>query len=329
VLLFGTYLILYKTTTDVMKINYYNGFAVYFEYYEEWTEEQETCTTDSDGSTSCTTYDVYHSPYYQTVTTNKEVIKIRKRNWLNARSAFGAREVNLYRSGQVSHGDGDKYVAQVVNTSVPTAVAWSEINYINATQNILRKKSYEKKFNQYKKAGLLKEYPKNIPSKYGYLNINRVLGNVHVSSTVKTLLDNTAGLLGKAKEVNPILYVVKGTDRSFKHVLESYWRKGGKNDAILILGVNDKGIVEWSDTIAWTKNVDFLINATNIYEGMEVNNELVKKFSKEILTHFERTPMESLSYLSRNISLPWWAQALVLLLNLVGSFFLFRKLMEN
>jgi hypothetical protein len=179
------------------------------------------------------------------------------------------------------------------------------------------------------KYGSLKPYPSKYYDKYGTPKLSRIIDTTGLSN--RKYLDSlnvVAAQLGKSKQVNPIIYITK-EDMSFKYILETFWKGGKKNDAILILGVNDTGEVQWSDLIAWTDNTDIFIDAQSDFKKMNVKNlDVIDKF-KTTLKTFKRKPFKDFEYLKENITIDFKWQALIFILNLIGSFFLFRFMLKN
>ena len=110
--------LLFSTTTDLMDTEFWNGQVSKFEYYEEWDEEvtyQESyeCGTSKNPRTCYRTKTRidHHSPYWKILTSNDETISINRSEYRVASNQFGHKEINLFRSNQVSFGDGNKFVS--------------------------------------------------------------------------------------------------------------------------------------------------------------------------------------------------------------------------
>jgi len=332
------YSLLFATTTNLMDKEYWNGQVKKFEYYEEWKEEvtyteSYPCGTSKNPRT-CTrtkTRIDYHSPYWKITTTNGESISINRKEYRNASNRFGQKEVDIYRSNQVSFGDGDKYVSYP-NIVIPTAVGHSYTNYVTAAKDTVIKATVsEGTINQYIKAGKLVEYPKIYKDQFGARKLHRIIDTTGKADTnsLLTKLNLIAAKYGKSKQVNPIIYITD-EDRTFKAALEHYWHKAKKNDAVLIIGINDDRIV-WSDVIVWTNNSDFIVECGLGFDTFNIkdSDNIIKRFEHLIVTGYKRKPMEEFSYLKENITLAWEWQLAIFIGNLIMSFFLFRYMLNN
>ena len=334
------YSLLFSFTTNLLDDEYWNGKVKKFEYYEEWTElvtytESYSCGTSKNPQT-CTrtkTRRDHHSPYWQIATSNGEVFRTTRNKYRKAVQNFGHTEHNIYRSGQVSFGDGDKYVS-IPNIIIPTAVSHSYTNYVAAAKmNVIHSKVPKHEIKLLEKSGALVKYPTQYRGKFGELKLERFIDTAKNSDakTIVEALDMLSYTEGKRKQVNPIIYITK-EDRSFKQSLEQYWNKAKKNDAILILGVNDSGNVMWSDVIAWTNNTDFLVDCGNKFEELNVRTDagkIVKTFGDTIRAEYIRKPMKEFEYLQENITLDWYWQLLVFLGNVGLSGFVTWKMLTN
>lgn len=335
---------LFSTTTDLMDTEYWGGKATKFEYYEEWKEEvtyQESysCGTSKNPKTCYRTKTRidYHSPYWQLKTSNGETLSISRSEYKNASREFGHTEKSLFRSGQVSFGDGDMYYS-IPNKLIPTAVAHTFENLVVAAkETVLVQQATPETIEMFKKAGHLKDYPTQYDDKYGAHKLNRIIDTTGVADklTMRKTLDVISYQYGRSKQVNPIIYIVDAdvVDRTFRGVLEAYWNKGKKNDAILILGIDtSNGKVEWSDAIAWTNNTDFLVDCTNKFKDTNVKTEakkVVARFGSVIGGGYIRKPMEEFAFLKENITLAWYWQLFILLGNIGLSGFVMWKMLTN
>ena len=144
-------------------------------------------------------------------------------------------------------------------------------------------------------------------------------------------LNRVATKLGKKKQVNPILYITN-EDKWVVPYLKAYWSGGKKNDATLIVGMNQNNKIIWSDSIAYSKNTDFGYyskilfndiykdgNGTRDINNSELGHILVSNFRRLIEEHYERKPMSEFEYLKHNISISFGWQLLVFCINMVMS----------
>ena len=326
----GEYYVLYASSTDLVHSEYLNGEVKSLEYYEAWTEEYEVCTTtcddDDDCTTTCRDETTRHSPYWVLNHTIGSGYSISKMNFEDAKSKYGAKEYNLSHHGQISVGDGNKWVVFPTDV-VPVTISHSYMNYIKAAKlNVLNEQINEEDIVSYKSSGYLLPYPTRSKMKFGNYTINRVLDatqKINIGK-MKKQLDLYSAEIGRPKQVNPIIYITN-QDSSFPHYLNAYWEGGNKNDAILILGIDDNKTITWSDTIALTEDMDYFSRCRNDFEGMSLdseNLEIARLFKDIIYKDYERRLMESFYYLTTNIGIEPFKCLLLFLFNLMfGSLF--------
>jgi hypothetical protein len=332
------YSALFYTTTDLMDKEYWNGKVAKFEYYEEWKEEvtyteSYSCGTSKNPRT-CTrtkTRIDYHAPYYRIITSNGEKISITKSDYFKASREFGHKEKDIYRSNQVSFGDGDMYISYP-NKIIPTSVGHTYENYVKASKlNVIKEKQNKQITDKMVKDGLIRPYPKTYKSEYGTQKLDRIIDTTGTANkkVLREKLDKYSAMLGKTKQVNPVIYITN-EPIGFKAYLKSAWDGAKKNDAILVLGVNDEGVVQWSDVITWTNNTDFEVDCGNKFKNMSVKKDtIVTEFSKLIRESYVRKPYKEFEYLKENISLDWYWQLFILLGNIGLSGFIFYKFLNN
>jgi len=334
------FLLLFSTTTDLIDTQYFNGKAKKIEFYEEWTElrvhtESYECGS-SDNHKTCTrtvTEHIHHPKKWHILTTNDEKIKITKDEYKKAKLDFGVKKEYISRINKISTGDGNKYVA-TPNIIIPTSVAHTYINYVTAAKdNVIHTKISKDDMKLFISENKLHKYPPLSKDKYGAKKLLRIIDDSNRSDaqSMQDKLDLFCAKYSKTKQVNPLIYITK-QDRSFKTYLETYWNKGKKNDATLILGVDANGKVLYSDVIAWTNNTDFIVDCQNSFKGLNVKNDAIKLvdiFQNLILSEYERKPMEEFSYLKENITLQWYWQLLIILGNLVISYMITRYFLTN
>ena len=333
------YSLLFSTTTDLIDNEYWSAKVSKFEYYEEWNEEvtyteSYSCGTSKSPKT-CTrtkTRIDYHSPYYQITTTNGEKVSITRNEYRTASGQFGHKEVDIYRSNQVSFGDGDKYVS-TPDITIPTSVSHTYENLVKAVKsNVIHTKVPQADIDQALKVGTLKDYPTRYKDKYGAPKLNRfidVTGKVN-KDYINPLNDMSISI-GQIKQGNPIIYVVN-EPRSFKDVISQHWNKGKKNDITLVIGIDDSGLIIWSDVITYTNNTDFIVDMQNDFVDLNINKDsdkVLATYKKHIQTQYVRKPMKEFAYLKDNITLAWYWQVIIFLLNAALTTFITWKFLNN
>jgi len=336
------YSLLFSVTTDIWDTNYFNGKVASSTYYEEWDEKVTYTETYSCGTSknprTCTrtkTRIDHHPAYYQIKTNLGESISISRGEYLQAKREFGTKFVNISRSNQVSYGDGDKYVSHP-NKIIPTSVGHTYENLVAvAKDNVIHTKVPKEEIQQLVKVGVLREYPILYEGKYGETKLNRIIdttGRIKNPNKQLEILNHITTRVGITKQANPILYIVDSEkyDRSFKDALSQYWKMGKKNDVTLVLGVDKKGNVQWSDVICFTNNTDFIIDMGNAFKDISINSPTVlTKLEYHINKSYIRKPMKEFEYLKENITLEWYWQLLIFIGNVILSGFITWKFLTN
>lgn len=333
------YSLLFSTTTDLIDNEYWSAKVQKFEYYEEWKEEvtyQETysCGSSKEPKTCYRTKTRidYHSPYYRITTTNGESVSMTRSEYRTASKQFGHKEVDIYRTNQVSWGDGDKYVS-VPNIVIPTSVSHTYENLVKAVKsNVIHTKVPQADIDVALKSGILRDYPTRYKDKFGAPKLNRF---IDVTGIVKAdyihPLNDMSIAIGQQKQGNPIIYVTN-EPRSFKDVISQHWAKGKKNDITLVIGIDTDGTIVWSDMITYTNNTDFIVDMQNDFVDKNINTDskdILATYKKHIHSAYIRKPMEEFAYLKDNITLEWYWQVLIFLLNAALTAFITWKFLNN
>ena len=332
------YALLFSVTTDLYDTNYVNSSIKSSTYYEEWTElvtytESYSCGTSKNPRT-CTrtkTRRDHHSPYYQIKTKLGETISISRGEFLKSSRDFGKKLVRLHHGGQVSIGDGDKYVSYP-STIIPTSVGHTYENYVAvANQNVIHTKVPKENIKLLVKEGKLREYPELYDGVYGETLLNRVIDTTGLIRINYKKLNLIATQLGEARQANPIIYVTR-EDSSFVDALSQYWNKGKKNDVTFVIGVNSEGVIIWTDVICFTNNTDFIVDMQNDFTIKETklnDKSVIEHFSYLVNKSYIRKPMKEFEYLKENITLEWYWQLLIFMGNLIMSGFITYKFLNN
>lgn len=339
IILTTSYLILFSTTTDLVDTEFWNGKVKNTKYFEEWTEEvtyTETyeCGTSKNPQT-CTrlvTRNDYHSPYYIIETSNSETINIKENHFLKSQKKFGSKKENLNRINQVSYGDGNVFISKP-NKIIPVSVPHNYINYVTASKyNVINQKVNENILKMLIEDNSLRPYPKLYRGEFGETKLKRVINSTKLKFSTKEYLNKLnkiSAQYGKSKEINPIIYfTTKGEE--FTYYLKSYWKNAKKNDFVFLIGIDEKLNIKWTDSIAWTDNQNFLIDSKNGLKNININNN-GKVLSKveELINIYKRKSMEDFKYLKENITISWYWQLLIVLINIVLSALTFIKLQKN
>jgi hypothetical protein len=306
--------------TDVMDIEYWNSRVIMAEYWEAWTEH----STDSDGNSTTS----YHPPSWALHTEAGEQVSISKMQYQRIAKRFGNSHYELIRSTGLN--EGNRYYTNYNGKSgleIPTAVEHYFVNWVKAT----KKASAESKALMETFRPLLLPYPKLEASPYGPIQLSRVLqaGTTISPVLIKDIdegLDRLLSVIGSKKEINIFVYLV-GTGRAeFGDALKEAWVNGKKNDVVLIIGLNNTKI-EWTRVLAWVNapssgGADFkarLANRIKDLGSMDIDGEtLVREINEQVMLPFEkggykRKSMADFDHLAGDVSVPWWANILVVL----------------
>lgn len=335
------YTILFRTQFDLIGHEQHNGFVSKFEHDEEWDERvtytEEECS-GSGAKRTCRTVTKtridHHPDVYTAFVDNGDSVSLSADEFNAAKNKFGFVEVDVYHSNQVSIGDGNKFIV-APNELITASVTHEYVNYVTAAKdNVVYQSVPQKTIEEYTKKGSIVPRPTTHGTTFGEFGFDRVIWtgsntNNGLETRIEKELDFVAGSLGTMKQVNPIIYITDET-RQFVPALKSAWKMGAKNDAIVVLNVDKNGTILWSDAIAWSKDSMFQTVIRNEYPGKNINSpEFVKKVSSDIFTHYKRKPMSDFEYLKENITLSIWWQMGILIVNLLGSFFLARYFIES
>ena len=326
--IFTLYSFFFFTTSDIADKEVWNGYTSKAEYYEEYTTETEYEDCDSEGKNCVTrSTETYHPPEWYLYTSNSEKLAISQSTYRTYVKRFANEtEKELYHPDQISYGDGDMYYTIFKGNfedRIPTSIKHRYVNYLKGTESLHRKTGgntigYEE---------LLMEYPSVTSGTYGNIYFDRVIvaGGLKVDPLWKKQVDQKLDLaltnLGKKKQVNIVIYLVKSSDQAFLHALEEHWVNGKKNDVVVIIGMNNFSKVEWTSIMAWTKIEEFKIELRdNINELSDISdssiftNTIINQISKNPENGgYLRMPMKELEYLVSDIELQWWSHILVVL----------------
>lgn len=242
-----------------------------------------TYCSGSGSSRSChticqTCYEHSYDMDWYLKTTNSETINI------NTIDRQGLREPPRWTRAQI----GDT-----------TALTHSYENYIKASPDSL-----------FRKIGLIEKYKDQLPdypqNVYDYHYLDRtVLVGINLSDRAlwnKELRELNSNI-GKAKEANIVVVITKNKPDEYFYALEQQWIGGKKNDVIVVIDTNDEGMINWTETMAWTDNHIFKINMRDsLLKLKKLDQELILPTIQAIvLKDYVRKPMKDFEYLKQSI----------------------------
>jgi hypothetical protein len=326
--MFGLYALMFTTSTELVRGEIWNGKATSAYYQEGHTDEREVADYDKDGNYegSHTEY-YYHPPEYGVSSTagnyggNSSIYGAFKDKWRNEKESSGlcgsaAESFSVYT---VTH-DGSEA------SLVPVSQGHRYVNFVTASDSIKKLNGLMSGHEDH-----LRDHPRCYGGPYGQTEIDRVVvaGAPVRDSWTKAVdheLDRALVDLGPGKQCNIVIYVVNSPDQSFAHALEEHWMLGEKNDIVVVIGAPNFPQVEWAFIMAWTDVEEFKVELRNKIVEMDggdgeqdgIGNAplFVKTIVGQVgLTPeqggYERKPMADYEYLISEISLPWWASLLI------------------
>lgn len=199
----------------------------------------------------------------------------------------------------------------------PTAVSHSYENYIKGSPGTLfRKTGQSEKF-----VGLFPEYPQL----YDYYKMDRLIvnpGMVAEQHLWNRDLSEINSRLGKLKQVNAMVLITKYT-RDFFFALEEQWIGGKKNDAILVVGVDNDMHPVWTEVMAWVNNEAFkIVLKDEVMKLPKIERaSLLPLYEQNIVSRYDRKPMHDFEYLKSSIvptTLQWIISIIIGVLFAVG-----------
>jgi hypothetical protein len=346
VVITGLFALFFRTSTDLVDKEVWNGYTSQAEYYEEWTEECSRTVCDAkDKNGNCTSshiehYNVHHPPEWKVSTTAGD-FETNKTIYRAYVLRFGNEtKKDLHHANQVSHGDGDMFYARYDNTPdrlVPASREHDYVNYLRASDSIRKRRGNIGAFQS-----LIRSYPGVYSGQYGPVEINRVINaGVKLPKDWEIKLDRQMDIaltrLGNQKQVNIMIYLVNTADPKFGYALEQGWVNGKKNDVVVILGITNFPKVNFVHILAWTEVEAFkielrdrLMNLPDLSNSEEVGNLIIDQVAKSpVKGGYERTPMAKFEYLVSEITLPWWCQVLIVILGGAASWLTSFLLVNN
>lgn len=187
-----------------------------------------------------------------------------------------------------------------VRQGEPTAQTHSFTNYVKASPgSLFRHQGLKEKY-----LGQIPGYPQEI---YDYYRLNRLVAlGVNVDGP-GAWNDDLAGInaaLGRSKQVNVIVVLVSNRPHDWYYALEESWIGGKKNDAVLVVSVDDQMKPQWAEVMAWTTNELFKVKLRDAVMDQQLleRSSLMSALSGNIRQYYVRKPMKDFEYLSSQIT---------------------------
>ena len=183
----------------------------------------------------------------------------------------------------------------------PTATKSLYKNYIKAApDSLFRKQGLVEKYLE-----VLPLYPNKI---YDYYNLDRIVTvgvdfpNIDKWNKELSIVNS---IIGPMKECNAIIIIVKNQPREYLYALEQYWVGANKNDAVLVISVNDNRTILWAGVLALVQESIFKVEVRDSVESVgsiKYMDDIITSFRKNIMTHYKRKEMKDFKYLSSFIT---------------------------
>lgn len=169
-------------------------------------------------------------------------------------------------------------------------------NYLKASKSSV----YKEKFANTYKPEDLPQYPNNI---FDYYKLDRLVDMTNtIPQEAHWKFIQMNGEFGK-KECNAILVVVKNQPFEFAEALYMFWGGGNKNDAILIININDSNAITWVESYAMTESSIFQVSLKDDIKKLKDFNvdKVLDVYSYNIMNRYQRMEMKNFEYLKYNV----------------------------
>jgi hypothetical protein len=292
---------------------FWSGYVVKAEYFEEWNElhEWDTTDTDSKGHTTTTHHSevIYHPPVWDVIDSNGLTVIVASHEFENLAKEFKERKFVWMAHGYTIHGNA--YIAnwpKTEETMKPVTTSHTYQNRIQCSDSVFK---FPKVTKEEKKLWGLHDYP---PIQ-GYTQ-KSILGIDDAVAERKVSLLNAK--LGRSKQIKVFICVYKNQpmDAAIKQM--NYWEGGNKNELVLNIGIDDENEVTWGYVFSWSEAEVFKVEVRDLITDQKKLNlgELVDKLYPLVESEWQRKHFKDFNYLQ--IQMPWY-MALVLFFVTVGA----------
>jgi hypothetical protein len=311
-------------SVQVSSKEYWGSLVDRVEYYEAWNEYvvatcTRTCCCDSKGENCRTeTYDCsyvrYHSPYWQIITTNGEVVGISEREYNRIKEKFNNEHfVELNRDYHTQ--DGDKYFSKWANDSATATPVTTLHHYENrvkaADQSVFH-------FQEVSEADISKYSLKSYPAIRDGYKMNAVIGDSSQDALIADKKFQYAnGLLGHKKEVRIFVLIFKNQPIEAGFYQEWYWSGANMNEFVICIGIDKERNVKWCKPISWTRSETLKAEVKQFVQSQtKLNLQSIADYTQQqVDKQFVRRSFKEFNYLT--VEPPMWAVILTYLLTLL------------
>lgn len=294
---------------------YWTGYAVRAEYYEEWVEEvhHSEDIKDSDGNVigtrTWTTYDT-HPPEWYLIDNNDIKLGIDRSTYRALQNRWGNRHFeDVWRLNE--HRDGDMYYTDYTgreeDMEVATTIHWYQ-NRIPVSNSPYR----------------FPDVPKDVVKRYQLVSYPRVNGYdcpmiLGASFPGKALADRDLAIinakLGKSREVKIWVVLFRGQTQEAALKQQALWQGANMNEFVLCIGVDPEHRIEWAYAFSWTKVEELKVTARQHVQeqvGQPLDlREVVSWLGNEVNAKWIRRDFSEFNYLQ--VALPTWAYFVIYL----------------
>jgi len=175
----------------------------------------------------------------------------------------------------------------------PATIPHSYTNYLLADpESLLETKGVAEQFSSLP----------NHPEGFGLYKANRFVSTdvtVHDTQAWNDGLAEINADLGAKKEVTISVVATYTKDPMFSKGLEEKWLFGDKNDLTYVFGVDDKNQVAWARVVSFSAIPELRVRVRNEAPGLNLNDvqNSLSYIRATTNQYFERTSMETISYL--------------------------------
>lgn len=256
----------------------------------------ETCTTNSNGSRSCSeTCDTCYDHSFDV-------------DWLVAGNVGNVKINRVDRQGLTQPQSWTQaFIGE------PMAIRERYTNYVKGAKNSL--------FNTLSEVASTKEHKEAIPTYpstlVGYYGLNRfVSAGVSAPNAAQwnASISERLRRLGPTKQVNLVVVASSSAELNYGTALKVQWLNGKKNDVIVVLGAPNYPRVEWVQVLAWTDNELFKVGLRDELQelgDMSDPEAVLERIEQAIVQGYVRKPMEDYEYLASEIEPPLWVVLLL------------------
>ena len=195
----------------------------------------------------------------------------------------------------------------------PVSDAFTYVNYIKGANQSL--------FNKQIGDIDLKDIPDYPSSKYDYYYINRVIGiGTPIKSEWNEKLQKALSIIGPKYQVNVVI-ILNNKNDSIGDAIEYKWNGGKKNDAIVVINLNeDSTEINSVKVISWTPNQLFKVELhDNLVSNKNFDFDVILGIIRtQIEKNWKRMEMKEFSYLSNDIEVPMYVIFLSIIFSLVS-----------